>query len=133
VLDNAFYCGLDHSIYYDNDLLETELANGGDFAVITVLAHEWGHLVQAQLGLLTSQMSIAKELQADCLAGVYARHAAEIGILEEGDLEEGASSLFEKGDFDDTPWFDPQAHGAPSQRYHAFAAGVTNGLRACLQ
>lgn len=65
---------------------------------MTILAHEWGHLVQANLGFLNGQyLTIQTELQADCFAGSWASHAGEEGYLEEGDLDEGASSLFKAG------------------------------------
>jgi predicted metalloprotease len=62
---------------------------------VTILAHEWGHLVQGNLGLLKGQYyTVQTELQADCFAGAWAAHAGEEGLLEEGDLEEGANALF---------------------------------------
>jgi predicted metalloprotease len=132
-LNNAFYCSRSHGIYLDYNFLAEQLYTDGDFAPVTILAHEWGHLVQANLGILQSNAfySIEIELQADCLAGVWAYRAGEDQMLEEGDLDEAAVSLFKAGDDIDTPWFDPRAHGRPEQRIEAFSAGFDGGVEAC--
>jgi predicted metalloprotease len=130
-LNNAFYCGGDHSIYYDISFLEVQLKTFGDMAPVIVIAHEWGHLVQANLGLLGGQfLSIQTELQADCLAGAWTLHTDEEGFLESGDIEEGATALFNAGDVD-LPWFDPQAHGSPDQRVDNFFQGYDKGPAVC--
>lgn len=131
---NAFYCSRDHSIYLDRNLLAREYKSYGDFAPATILAHEWGHAMQAQMGLLRGQYyTISIELQADCFAGAWARHAendSDVIVLEPGDIEEGAESLFLKGD--DLPWFDPRAHGTGEQRHASFLRGYEFGVAACL-
>ncbi|HEY0738574.1 MAG TPA: neutral zinc metallopeptidase [Herpetosiphonaceae bacterium] len=126
---NAFYCKLDNSIYYDLDLLEAILATGefGDFGVVTVLAHEWGHQIQSQLAdENVPSLPMGVELQADCFAGSYGRYIADgkskLLRLDEGDLEEGSSMLYALGD--DLPWFDAQAHGNPEQRASAYLGGI---------
>ena len=133
VLNNAFYCGADHSIYYDVNFLAEELESGGDFGPVLIIAHEWGHLVQGLLGILDddSLLTIQTELQADCLAGVWAADADARGLLEEGDFEEGITTLFRVGDPRETPFFDPDAHGTPGQRIDAFNDGWEAGLDAC--
>jgi hypothetical protein len=131
-LDNAFYCSESHGIYYDINFLQAQLDTDGDFAPVVILAHEWGHLVQANLGILRGRyLSIETELQADCLAGTWTTHAGEMGYLEEGDLEEGATALFKAGDLD-IPWFDPSAHGTPDQRVQAFLDGLQYGVSRCV-
>jgi predicted metalloprotease len=85
-----FYCPLDQSIYIDADffsLLEEQFgAQGGPLAQMYVVAHEFGHALQDQLGLLgraqqdpqgAESGAVRIELMADCLAGVWAQHAAE--------------------------------------------------------
>jgi len=135
MLNNAFYCGRDASIYYDARFLE-RLLRGGDFAPVAVLAHEWGHFVQHQLGL-RSAYSLQVELQADCLAGAYAQHLAQgqsqLLRLEAGDLEEGASLIYKLGDPKGTPWNDAEAHGTPAQRYAAFMEGEQSGVSYCVK
>lgn len=126
LMGNASYCRLDHSISYDYYFLEKQWQEHGDFAPVTIIAHEWGHLVQAHFNLLDYQLA---ELQADCLAGAYAQAAGQWGLLEQGDLEEGAGSLYKAGN-PNTPWFD---HGTPEQRVQAFEYGLHYGIAPCFQ
>lgn len=133
VPNNAFYCALDHRIYYHEPFIDRQLEQIGDFAVVFVLAHEWGHLMQANLGLLTEDtFTIALELQADCLAGAYTADADKRGLLEQGDTDEGVVTLINSGDPAGVPWFHPAAHGSPEQRVSAFRAGYQGGIEACL-
>jgi len=132
-LNNAMYCQLDRSIYLDEGLLDMAMMKNGDYAAAVIVAHEWAHLVQHQLQRLQdSRFTIFEELEADCLAGVYTKYA-EVGsqLLEAGDLEEGAVKIYATGDF--APWFDPQAHGTPSQRLTSFLVGYRQGIAACLR
>lgn len=132
-LQNAFYCGADHSIYYDSNFLAGELEENGDFGPVLIIAHEWGHLVQALLGILDDDelLTIQTELQADCLAGVWAADADSRGLLEEGDFDEGIITLFRVGDPRGTDFFDPAAHGRPEQRIGKFNDGFELGLDGC--
>ncbi|HKP52611.1 MAG TPA: neutral zinc metallopeptidase [Chloroflexia bacterium] len=133
VLNNAFYCPGSHGIYYDYNFLLDQLASDGDFAPVTILAHEWGHLVQNNLGIdRRATHTIELELQADCFAGAWAAHAGDEGLLEEGDLDEGANSLFKAGDDSDLPWFVEGAHGQPEQRFRAFEIGLEQGVDGCM-
>lgn len=133
VLNNAFYCPPSHGIYYDYNFLLDQMQSDGDFAPVTILAHEWGHLVQNNLGEdRRAQYTIELELQADCFAGAWAAHAGEEGLLEEGDLDEGAASLFNAGDDRGLPWFAEGAHGQPQQRLSAYKIGLEKGVSACL-
>lgn len=133
LLNNAFYCSADHSIYYDAAFLEDQLETNGDFAPVLIIAHEWGHLVQSLLGILGDEelLTIQTELQADCLAGVWAADANEREMLQEGDFDEGIIALFNVGDTRDTPFFDPSAHGTSGQRIDSFKDGFELGLDAC--
>lgn len=110
-----FYCPLDEAIYIDvsfYDELKNTFGAGGDFAFAYVLAHEVGHHVQNELGILnqTQQLqkelsekdynkySVAQELQADYFAGVYAYFSKEKGYLEKGDIEEAMKAASSIGD-----------------------------------
>jgi uncharacterized protein len=129
-----FYCAGDHRMYYPMAFMMDQFERIGDFAPVVVVAHEWGHSVQAQFNLLTTQMSIEFELQADCLAGAYGSYAANesqmVGLAAD-DIDEAMQSLFEVGDSEDTAWFDPQAHGTSEQRQAAFLDGFENGVDRC--
>jgi predicted metalloprotease len=133
--------------------LRDRLGAPGDFAQAYVIAHEIGHHVQNQLGILpkvhelrgqvsqteANQLSVMLELQADCLAGVWAHHANNArNILEAGDIEEGLGAASAIGD--DrlqrqaggyvTP--DSFTHGSSAQRVHWFKQGLETGnLSAC--
>lgn len=132
-LNNAFYCSADHSIYYDINFLKGQLDENGDFAPVLIIAHEWGHLVQSLLGILGDDelLTIQTELQADCLAGVWAADADSRGLMEKGDFDEGIIALFNVGDTRGTPFFDPSAHGSSGQRIDSFKDGFEAGLDAC--
>lgn len=110
-----FYCPGDSTVYIDTsfyDDLHNKYGATGDFALAYVLAHEVGHHVQKQLGVLDqvyalqnklsetefNQYMIRLELQADYYAGVYAHFAKEQGYLEAGDIEEAIGAAEAVGD-----------------------------------
>ncbi|TDM45270.1 metalloprotease [Macrococcoides goetzii] len=110
-----FYCPTDQKVYIDlsfMDELDKKFNAPGDFAMAYVIAHEVGHHVQNELGILPkfhqlrnqlseteyNKYSVAVELQADYLAGVYAKHAQEMGYTDEGDLEEAIKAAHAVGD-----------------------------------
>ena len=129
-LDNAFYCGADNSIYYDLHLFNTEVEDYGDYAPVVILAHEWGHVVQRNLEINDAAYSGAEiELQADCFAGVYTRHAQAIGALDTNDLQEAVAALFSAGD--DLDATNPRHHGDPTERVQAFTNGLEQGYDGC--
>ena len=127
----AFYCPTDDTIYvaqqFASDLyrgvvrgLPGEQAGfgraTGDFAVAYVLAHEYAHNLQQELGTFDNGIgSSAKpfELQADCLAGTWAHSVFEQGLLEPGDLEEATNAALAVGDFDVG---NAIHHGTPEER-----------------
>jgi len=151
-----FYCPQDRKVYLDTaffDRLSQDLGAGGDFAAAYVVAHEIGHHVQNELGILAkvnglrarvspaeaNALSVRTELQADCFAGLWARHAAEdFGTIEPGDVAEAMNAAEQIGD--DTlqraagrhPMPDSFTHGRSEQRQRWFAAGFRTGrLKAC--
>lgn len=135
----AFYCTVDATIYYSvwfRQLVETEV---GDFAWVTVVAHEWAHHIQDGMGLHATTRPdltggpyvIEMELQADCLAGVYAEDAEARSWLDPGDLDEALTLTRAVGDPAGTDWTDPAAHGTSRQRLDAFSTGYEDGLEGC--
>src|SRR5262249_30171162 len=100
------------------------------YAPITILAHEWGHHIQA---LTNTPQTVGNtfELQADCLSGVYAQDAEQHGLLDPGDITEAVKL---SGDFGDDPKASQnvlEAHGINDDRIKAFMRGYLNGLDAC--
>lgn len=142
-----FYCPMDEAIYIDvsfyNELKET-FGAGGDFACAYVLAHEVGHHIQNELGILSqvnslrtelseveyNKYSVAQELQADYFAGVYAYYSKDNGYLEKGDIEEAMTAAKSIGDdkiqemsrMKVNP--DSFTHGSSRDRKDAFMLGL---------
>ncbi len=146
-----FYCPADHQVYIDlsffNDL-HSRFGAPGDFAQAYVIAHEVGHHVQNLLGISkqiqlrrmqvsqreASALSVRQELQADCLAGVWAFHAdQQRDLLEEGDVEEGLNAAAAIGDDrlqrQNSGYVNPESwtHGSSQQRVQAFRTGLQTG------
>jgi predicted metalloprotease len=132
-----FYCPRDRKVYIDLSFyrdLARRFGAPGDFAQAYVLAHEVGHHVQNLTGALGSRDdSVATELQADCLAGVWGYSAARRNMLETGDVEEGLAAAAAIGD--DRLQQQSQGrvvpesftHGSSAQRVAAFRRGLENG------
>ena len=127
---NAYYCPSQNFLAWDENLMRAGYTQIGDAWVYLVIAHEWGHAIQAQLpNRLVSQ---ALELQADCLAGAALQGAADQGLvrIEQGDEQEIAETLSAVAD--DYPWTDESSHGDAQQRTSAFDQGVSGGVDSCL-
>jgi predicted metalloprotease len=145
-----FYCPGDQKLYIDLSFyqeLKDKYDAPGDFAMAYVIAHEVGHHVQTLLGTsqelndLRSKLSkndfnqyqVKFELQADYFAGVWANHAQDMNVLEEGDLEEALNAASGVGD--DTlqkkhqGYVVPESftHGTSEQRMRWFNKGFKNG------
>jgi predicted metalloprotease len=146
-----FYCPGDQQVYIDLaffDQLKNRFNAPGDFAQAYVIAHEVGHHIQTLLGVSRkvhsarsnlskiegNKLSVLQELQADCLAGVWANHANRTRqLLEVGDVEEGLTAASAIGD--DTLQKQSQGHVSPDsfthgsavQRVKWFKVGLTNG------
>jgi predicted metalloprotease len=138
----AFYCPADDTIYVAQQFA-ADLYNGvarglpgqesgighagGDFAVAYVVAHEYGHNLQQELGVFDNRVTAAAkpyELQADCLAGTWANSVYEQGHLEPGDLEEATNAALAVGDFE---FGNAQHHGTPEERRDALLTGYRSG------
>lgn len=127
--DNAVYCPADDYIAWDLDLMSRG-HRAGDAWVYLVIAHEWGHAIQQRLN--TELVSLAGELQADCLAGAALFGAERDGTLrlEEGDTEELTAALTALAD--ETPWTDTTDHGDATERIGSFTKGARSGVTSCL-
>jgi uncharacterized protein len=141
--DNAaFYCPPDDTIYVGQAFaaalyrgvlrgLPGESAGygraAGDFAVAYVVAHEYAHNLQQELGVFDNRVSESAkpfELQADCFAGTWAHSVFAAGELQPGDLEEATNAALAVGDFDVG---NAQHHGTPEERREALLAGFESG------
>jgi uncharacterized protein len=145
-----FYCPNDKKVYIDlsfYDQLRSEFGAPGDFAQAYVLAHEVGHAVQDQTGVLpefnrqrasmsqeqANAYSVRVELQADCYAGIWANYAGQENLVEQGDFEEALNAADQIGD--DTLQKKMQGfavpktfnHGTSQQRQTWFARGYKSG------
>ena len=147
-----FYCPADQKVYMDLAFFE-ELrtrfgAQGGDFAIAYVIAHEVGHHVQNLVGKSDevqqkrqqlsaadgNKLSVALELQADFYAGVWAHHGQKQNqMLEEGDIEEALSAANAVGDdaiqkkMQGSVVPDSFTHGSSQQRMYWFRKGFDTG------
>ena len=127
---NAFYCPNEDFLAWDENLMAAGYRQIGDAWVYLIIAHEWGHAIQARLQ--RDQVSVAAELQADCLAGATLFGAADRGLveLEPGDTEELSQTLAAVAD--DFPWTQESDHGNARQRTSSFSRGARDGVQACL-
>ncbi|MBA3530816.1 MAG: neutral zinc metallopeptidase [Ardenticatenales bacterium] len=126
----AAYCAGAKTIYYDASFLTSLQQQSGALTPRIVLAHEWGHHIQNELQLIQPS-SLEREIQADCLAGVFASAGGQHAMSAEEQNE--AASLFAlAGDEEALPQDNPFAHGSSAQRQAAFTAGVQKGLPSCI-
>jgi predicted metalloprotease len=129
---NAFYCRPDNFIAWDEPTFLLDLYRRvTNLAAVFVLAHEWGHAIQAQLRVQYPN-TIDSELGADCLAGAWADVARQAGELTREDFDRALETLTSLQDPDQLPWTDPQAHGTAYERTRAFGDGVESGPTACV-
>lgn len=146
-----FYCPADRKVYLDLNYFEelrTRFGVSGDFAEAYVIAHEVGHHVQTLLGITEkvsrlqprlkaserNRLSVMVELQADCLAGLWAHQTEKSRrILEAGDIEEGLNAASAIGDDriqkSSRGYVVPDSftHGSSAQRVRWFKTGLDSG------
>ncbi len=138
----AFYCPADDTIFVGEELAANILRGTGrnfpgeragygkargDFGLAYVIAHEYAHNVQQELGLARVDPRYgveALELQADCMAGLWGNSVYREGKLGAGDVEEAISTVLAAGDFDTA---NPQHHGRPEERRAAWLLGYRSG------
>jgi len=146
-----FYCPGDQKVYVDLSFLEelkTKFGAYGDFAAAYVIAHEIGHHVQNQMGILdkvnserarssqarSNELSVRTELQADFLAGMWAHYEQSmLNTLETGDIDEAMNAAAAVGDdvlqkkYQGRVIPDSFTHGSAAQRKEWFRKGYTSG------
>jgi uncharacterized protein len=149
-----FYCPGDEKVYIDlgfYDELKQRFGAPGEFAQAYVLAHEIGHHVQKIIGVesrvrqlqqgnpqLGNALSVKMELQADCLAGVWAHSTQQRNLLEQGDVQSALGAAAAVGDDRlqkmSTGQVAPDSftHGSSTQRMQWFQRGFDSGsIAAC--
>jgi predicted metalloprotease len=129
---NAFYCSTKDVVAWDAEVLLPELKDKyGDFVIPVVLAHEWGHAVQGRSNF--TARTVTKELQADCFAGAWARHAKDDGVFDvtAAGLDTALAGILDLRDTPGTSNIDPNAHGSGFDRVSAFQDGFDNGTEKC--
>jgi predicted metalloprotease len=145
-----FYCPADRKVYLDLSFfreLDERFGAPGDFAQAYVVAHEIGHHVQTLTGISSrmqaarqragereaNALSVRQELQADCYAGVWGHYAAQGGLLEPGDAEEGLRAAAAIGDdrlqrqSQGTVVPESFTHGSSEQRVEWLRRGLQSG------
>jgi len=150
-IDTEFFKDMRQQMGISGEQNQTELSRqdqAGDFAQAYVVAHEVGHHVQTLLGISSqvqqaraqasqtegNQLSVRQELQADCLAGIWASHNQQrTQFLEQGDIEEAMDAAQKIGD----DYLQKRAtgqvvpdsftHGSSEQRMHWFQVGLKTG------
>ena len=144
--DAAFYCPADDTIYVA-EKFASDLWQGisddfpgqragagravGDFGLAYVIAHEYAHNVQQELGFYTLRPRLGTrpfELQADCMAGLWGNSVYREGLLQPGDVEEAISTALAAGDFD---YNNANHHGTPEERREAWLLGYEGDPREC--
>jgi uncharacterized protein len=123
---NASYCRADFTIYLTPSFLADQQAAFGDYAPVAILAHEWGHHVQALLGI-RHDTTKAQEGQADCLMGAFTARADELGFLDAGDFLEALATALDSGDPVALPEDYPGAHGSAEERVKSLTKGFGGG------
>jgi predicted metalloprotease len=133
---NAMYCPLDKTIYVDHSLFAYFTFDRAlPFAIATVIAHEWGHGVQDQLGLFRPVRRRPGpipqlEWEADCYAGMWARWAQDRGALGATGIADGLAVMIATGDPPGSPRY--FSHGSSDERAAHFLRGyATQSLREC--
>lgn len=144
-----FYCPADEKVYIDlgfDDELKNRFGTSGEFAQAYVLAHEIGHHVQKLLGISSrvrrlqdrnpaaaKRLSVGLELQADCLAGIWAHETAQRYLIGSGDVESGIQAAASVGDDRigrlGGGYISPESfrHGSSVQREEWFERGLAKG------
>jgi uncharacterized protein len=138
----GFYCPPDTTLYLDLPFLQ-QLEPQTPFAAAFVIAHEWGHHIQSNVGFVrvdpgqepskwNEVYSIELELMADCFAGAWTQDAKTRGLLQDTDINQAVQFALQfLGDPNGVGELDPQAHGSGEQRATSIMNGYNKGFLGC--
>lgn len=136
IAENAFYCPSEDLIAWDRDaLIEPFIDQFGAFTAALVMAHEYGHAIQARTGDFDTLEQVISELQADCFAGAWVAYVVEgnsdvfQATLDE--LDVAVAGLIMIRDEPGSSPDDPFAHGSGFDRVSAFSDGLFEGAVRC--
>lgn len=134
IAGNAFYCGKEDVVAWDDTGLMPKIQDEyGDLGVVVVIAHEWGHAIQARAKMEGATVTI--EHQADCYAGAYVGDLAEQDDpafrITDVTVDAALAGFLLLRDTPGTVASDPSAHGSAFDRVNAFQDGIDNGAKSC--
>jgi predicted metalloprotease len=134
ITGNAFYCGDADDVAWDDAVLIPHLYETyGDLSVAIVFAHEWGHAIQARVGMQGATVTL--EQQADCYAGAWVGHVrdgdSDIFTADGKALDQALAGFLEIADTPGTSAMDPNAHGSAFDRINSFKDGLDEGASTC--
>jgi predicted metalloprotease len=122
---------VDETIYLDT-LDSSQLLSTIEFALAFAMAHEFSHHVRLLLnGPFDSRLTIERELEADCYAGVWSLDVDTRGMMEANDISEVLAVMGIIGDPLEVSISNPGAHGSSSQRTASFLSGFYDGFQGC--
>lgn len=134
IAGNAFYCPSEDVVAWDDTGLVPKLRKEyDDLAVAVVMAHEWGHAVQARAGLTGA--TVTMEHQADCFAGAWVGHISNTEgssfKVTARSIDNALAGFLELADTPGTAATDATAHGSAFDRVNGFVDGVEGGAAKC--
>jgi predicted metalloprotease len=127
-LSPGAYCAADGTVYYSTAWAPNDPA--AELLWWTVLSHEWGHHIQWQTDTGVSTVFEAEQ-QADCFAGAYMRHAADIGLVSSVAVTQALQITQAAGDVAFLLPHEAPSHGTRSERALAFMTGMNGGVGDC--
>lgn len=136
-LGNAFYCPAADAVLWDQEVLLPKLIDDfGAFTVAVVVAHEWGHAIQARGGI-DNFSTVILEQQSDCFAGAWVRHVKDDGDarfrITTDDLDKALAGFLSLRDAPGSSATNPNAHGSGFDRVRAFQEGYQDGAGRCAE
>ncbi len=130
----VFYCIYDATIYFDPAFRDEVLDETGPVGWTAVVAHEWGHHIQALEAGVTGVRNvdpIDAELQADCLSALVIQDVYARGEIDDAGIADAIAVIELAGDVPGTDPAGPAAHGSAAERVAWFEAGFDRGYLGC--